>query len=231
MTNFIRKDVNKTTVKVILEPKVMEVASRAIYDGVFLTSSDVNEKHLTSIGFTEENLTKYLQSLVTIRVGLVTQQIRGVRRSHAKNYYVPAGIAQMLVAIGEVEIGSYTIQPEELSDIALANIDWEFVQEFSDTLLRMKKLLSSVKNILVAERSGDASVMALIVSQVDTRDAVLSAHANADEKALHPVKQAFALLAGIKLAQDHLEILYPNEVVVDDYRSALEEAFSNKVNL
>lgn len=230
MTNLIRKAKTTTEVRVKLEPEVMAVAARAIYDGVFLTSRDVNETFLTSIGFEEEALTKYLKTLIRIRAGLVTSQIKGFHRSDAKNLYVPAGIAQILVAIGEVEVGSYQIVLDELSDDELAEIDWKFAQDFSDVLLRMNKLLTSVKNILVPEHSGDADVMALIVAKTDDRDATLAVHANANETGLHPVKQAFALLAGIKLVRDHLEILYPNELVVDDYRSALEEVLSRKTD-
>lgn len=230
MANLIRKATTNTTVKVKLEPEVMEVAARAIYDGVFLTSRDVNESFITSIGFNEDDLSKYLKMLVKIRVGLITSQVRGAQRSDAKNLYVPAGIAQILVAIGEVEVGSYTIVPDELSGDEFAEIDWKFAQNFSDVLLRMRNLLTSVKNILIPERSGDADVMALIVCKSDDRDATLAVHANADVSGLHPVKQAFALLAGIKLVKEHLEILYPNELVVDDYRSALEDVLSKKVD-
>lgn len=230
MANLIRKAKSTTEVKVKLEPEVMTLAARAIYDGVFLTSREVNETYLEEIGFTEASLGKYLKMLVRIRNGLVTSQIKGKERSDAKNLYVPAGIAQMLVAIGEVEIGSYTIVPDELSENELAEIDWKFARDFSDTLLRMARLLTTVKNILIPERSGDADVMALVVSKCNDRDVTLAVHANADANELHPVKQAFALLAGIKLCKDHLEILYPNELVVDDYRSALEEVLREKVN-
>lgn len=230
MTNVIRKAKTTTEVKVKLEPEVMEVAARAIYDGLFLTSREVNESKLIEIGFNESDLAKYLKMLVKIRVGLITGQVKGASRSDAKNLYVPAGIAQILVAIGEVEVGSYTIVPDELSGDEFAEIDWKFAQSFSDTLLRMRQILTSVKNILIPERSGDVDVMALVVSKSDDRDATLAVHANADVNNLHPVKQAFALLAGIKLVKEHLEILYPNELVVDDYRSALEDVFSKKID-
>lgn len=231
MTNsIIRKAKTITEVKVKLEPDVMDVAARAIFDGLFLTSRDVNEAFVESIGFSETSLAKYLKMLVRIRVGLITTQVRGADRTTAKNLYVPAGIAQVLAAIGEVEIGSYNIVPDELSKDELAEIDWKFAQGFSDTLLRMRQILTSVKNILIPERSGDSDVMALIVSKYDDRDTTLAVHANADLNGLHPVKQAFALLAGIKLVKEHLEVLYPNELVVDDYRSALDDVFSKKID-
>lgn len=228
----LRKSLEQTRIEVQLVPNVMNVVAEAIFDGIFLTSNDdVSEERLERIGFTQDSLAKYLRQLVAIRWQLVTQQISAPNRAKAKQLYVPAGVAQMLTMIGNVEIGNYSIKLRALTDAEIGNVNWKEVEDFSDLLLRMKGIVSSVKFILMPKEEGDVSVMSLIVDKCDIRDATLSVHANADEANLHPVKQAFALMAGIKLVnEDRFGIVYPSNLFVDSYRANLRDAFKAKVD-
>lgn len=229
MDTKIQKLKEKVTVKVKLQPEAMEFVALAIYDGVFMTSRDIPEKQLEERGFSQSNLKKYLTTLVQIRQALINDQLKGQQRTEARNLYVPAGVAQMLVSIGEVEVGSYFICPEELSQKELTNIDWSFMRKFSHTLLSMRNLLVSVKEILIPKREGDIDVMSIIVAQASEDSCVLGVHANAND-GIAPIKQALALMAGIKLANDYCEILYPNEYHISDYRSPIYEIFSKKTD-
>lgn len=228
----LRKSITETTIEVQLVPNVMDVVSEAIYDGIFMTSnSNVSEARFEEMGFTQEALSKYLRQLVAIRWQLVTQQITAQNRAKAKQLYVPAGVAQMLTMIGEVEVGNYSIKLRALTDEEIGKVDWKEVEEFSFLLLRMREFVCSAKYILMPKQEGDVSVMSMIIDRCDTRDAEISVHANADETQLHPVKQAFALMAGIKLVnEDRFGIVYPSNLFVDDYRANLVDAFKNKVD-
>ncbi len=228
----LRKSLELTRIEVQLVPNVMDIVAEALYDGVFMTSNqNVSEKRLEEQGFTQESLAKYLRQLVAIRWQLVTQQISAQNRSKARQLYVPAGVAQMVTCIGKIEVGNYSIDLRALTDDEISKVDWKQVEDFSDLLLRMRDMISSRKGILMPKVEGDISVMSLIVDKCDNRDATLSVHANADESGLHPVSQAFALMAGIKLVNEsRFEILYPSNLFVDGYRANLTEAFNTKVD-
>lgn len=227
---FIKRENKYREIKVNFIPEVMDVVAQAIYDGVFQTSNQaINEEYLTKIGFTEDNLKFYLEQLVVIRQALVTNGLKGKERTDARNLYVPAGVAQMLVGLGEVNVGCYHIIPRELTEKELGNIDWKKLKDFSETLIRMDRILAVAKNILIPERSGDVDIMVLCVEEVqDTVTMIV--HANADEKKSHPLKQAYALMAGIKLVNDQMEVCYPSEIPVNDWRSSIYDAFSKKVD-
>ena len=228
---FIKRDNKFREIQVNFVPEVMQVVAQAIYDGVFQTSNqNVNEEYLTRLGFTEEELEWYLSQLVVVRQALVTNGLKGKQRTDARNLYVPAGVAQMLVGLGEVNVGSYHIVPRELTEEELGNINWERLKDFSDTLIRMDRVLAVAKNILVPERSGDVDIMVLCVEEVADDTTRLIAHANANENNSHPLKQAFALMAGIKLVNDQMEVCYPSEIPVNDWRSSIYDAFSTKVD-
>lgn len=217
-------------VEVNFIPEVMNVVAQALYDGIFQTSNqNVSEEYLTKLGFTEQALTTYLNALVKVRQALVTGELTGDKRTAARNLYVPAGVAQMLVGLGEVFVGNYQITPKELGKTEIANIDWKMLKTFSDILIRLDRVLFSSKNILIPERSGDVDVMVLCVEEV-TDTATLIVHANAKEDGLHPLKQAFALMAGIKLAKQAMEVVYPAEIPVNDWRSTIYDTFSKKVD-
>ena len=164
---FIKRENKFREIQVNFVPEVMQVVAQAIYDGVFQTSNqNVNEEYLTRLGFTEEELEWYLSQLVVVRQALVTNGLKGKQRTDARNLYVPAGVAQMLVGLGEVNVGSYHIVPRELTEEELGNINWERLKDFSDTLIRMDRVLAVAKNILVPERSGDVDIMVLCVEKV-----------------------------------------------------------------
>lgn len=228
----LRKSLEQTSIEVQLVPSIMDVVAEAIYDGVFMTSNNsVSEEKFEKIGFTQDSLSKYLRQLVAIRWQLVTQQISAQNRSKAKQLFVPAGVAQMLTMIGNIEVGNYSVKLRALTDEEIRKVDWKEVEDFSNLLLRMKEFVSSAKFILMPKQDGDVSVMSLIIDKCDTRDATLSVHANADESKLHPVKQAFALMAGIKLVnEDRFGIIYPSNLFVDGYRASLKDAFEAKVD-
>ena len=226
--SMIYKQKEKRTIEVNLEPTVMEVVATAIYDGVFMTSQEVSEERLEKVGFTEELLSSYLKDIVLVRQMWVTGQLKPKQRDIARNLYVPAGVAQMLAAIGNVKVGPFEILLAPLSEEAVANINWNDLVDFSDVLVRMSQLLASSKNIINSPLDGDVEVMSLIVTTLTSFDTTLGVHCNSQEP--HPVKQAFALMAGIKLANDQLEILYPAELSVSDYRGALRDALSSKVD-
>lgn len=228
---FIKRENKFREIQVNFVPEVMQVVAQAIYDGVFQTSNqNVNEEYLTRLGFTEEELEWYLSQLVVVRQALVTNGLKGKQRTDARNLYVPAGVAQMLVGLGEVNVGSYHIIPRELTEEELGNINWERLKDFSDTLIRMDRVLAVAKNILVPERGGDVDIMVLCVEEVADDTTRLIAHANANENNSHPLKQAFALMAGIKLVNDQMEVCYPSEIPVNDWRSSIYDAFSTKVD-
>ena len=226
--SMIYKQKEKRTIEVNLEPTVMEVVATAIYDGVFMTSQEVSEERLEKVGFTEELLSSYLKDIVLVRQMWVTGQLKPKQRDIARNLYVPAGVAQMLAAIGNVKVGPFEILLAPLSEEAVANINWNDLVDFSDVLVRMSQLLASSKNIINSPLDGDVEVMSLIVTTLTSFDTTLGVHCNSQEP--HPVKQAFALMAGIKLANDQLEILYPAELSVSDYRGALRDVLSSKVD-
>lgn len=229
---FIRKQINLTTIKVQLQPEVMDVVGAAIYDGVFLTSKTLSEDYLENMGFTQSDLCAYLKSLVYVRWALITDQLNAKERSMAKQLYVPAGVAQMLVAIGKVEVGNYFVELRDLTEEEKASeINWTQLQKFSDVLLQLRQICASVKYILIPKEEGDRDVMCMLIDRVDDRQAEISAHAQADVSALHPVKQAFALMAGLKLVEDErFGILYPIQSRVDGFKDCLIETFSNKVD-
>ena len=227
---LIKRESSKRRITVDFIPEVMTVVSQAIYDGVFQTSNQsVNEEYLTKLGFTEVALEEYLTTLVKVRQGLVTGSLTGANRTIARNLYVPAGVAQMLVGLGEVEVGLYQIVPRELTSEEVSNINWKELQDFSDILIRMERILSVAKNILIPERSGDIDIMVLCVQEVEDR-VTLTLHANADVLKSHPLKQAFALMAGIKLVNDQMDVCYPGEIPITDWRSTIYDAFSKKVD-
>lgn len=228
---FVRKQLKQTTIKVQLEPKVMEVVGAAIYDGVFLTSNQISEDYLAQRGFTQAGLTDYLIQLVSVRWGLVTSQLTAKQRAIAKQLYVPAGVAQMLTCIGNVQVGNYQIELRDLTDQELAAINWTQLQNFSDVLLELERLCASVKYILMPKVEGDRDTMAMMIDRVDARDCEISAHAQADVENLHPVKQAFALMAGLKLVEEErFGILYPIQSRVDGFRTHIYGALSEKVD-
>jgi hypothetical protein len=227
---LIKRNEQITKVEVKFVPEVMEVVAQAIYDACFQTSNQsVNEDYLESIGFTEQSLESYLKTLVIVRQALVTGELKGRERTKARNLYVPAGVAQMLVGLGEVHVGNYIITPGELGKEEVAKINWTQLEKFSATLVRLERIISCSKNILVPDRSGDSDIMVLCVDRLDSTVA-LKVHANASESGLHPLKQAFALMAGIKLVNDLFDVVYPSEIPVNDWRSTIYEAFSKKVD-
>lgn len=229
---FIRKQINQTKIKVQLQPEVMDVVGAAIYDGVFLTSKTLSEDHLENMGFNQLDLCAYLKSLVYVRWGLVTGQLNAKERSIAKQLYVPAGVAQMLVSIGKVEVGHYLIELRDLTEEEkTSEINWAQLQKFSDVLLQLRQVCASVKYILMPKEEGDRDVMSMIIDRVEDSEAEISAHAQADTSALHPVKQAFALMAGLNLLEDErFGILYPIQSRVDGFRDCLIETLRNKVD-
>lgn len=230
MTTIIKRSESIRKIEVAFNPEVMHVVAQAVYDGCFQTSNqNVNEDYLTKLGFTESALETYLKSLVTVRQALVTGQLKGHERTKARNLYVPAGVAQMLVGLGEVQVGHYVITPRELSNVELTNIDWKSLEEFSLILVRMDRIVSSAKNILVPERSGDSDIMVLCVVDING-DTALRVHANAKEDNLHPLKQAYALMAGTKLVKDVMDVVYPAEIPVNDWRSTIYDVFSKKID-
>lgn len=229
---MLRKSLDQTTVEVQLLPNVMDFVAESVYDGVFLSSNNnISEKWFEEMGFTQEALSKYLRNLVYIRWQLVTQQITPQNRSKAKQLFVPGGIAQMLACIGEIEVGNFSVKLRALTDDEIRKVDWKQVEDFSLILLRLRDYISSVKYILVPKIEGDLAVMSLIIDRCDERDATMSVHTNADITGIHPVKQAFALMAGIKLVnEDRFGILYPSNLFVDNFRANLKDAFSSKVD-
>lgn len=229
---FIRKEIKQTTINVQLQPEVMDVVGAAIYDGVFLTSKTLSEDYLEKMGFDQLSLCDYLKSLVYVRWALVCNQLNAKEKSMAKQLYVPAGVAQMLVAIGNVEVGSYFVKLRDLTEEEkTSEINWTQLQKFSDVLLQLRQVCASVKYILIPKEEGDRDVMCMVIDRVENRQAEISAHAQADVSALHPVKQAFALMAGLKLLEDErFGILYPIQSRVDGFRDCIVETFSNKVD-
>lgn len=228
---FVRKDLKTTEIKVQLQPEVMEVVGAAIYDGVFMSSQNLSESYLADKGFTQEALVHYLETLVMVRWGLITNQLDAKERGIAKQLYVPAGVAQMLTHIGNVELGSYLISLRDLTAEEAAGIDWTMLQDFSDVLLGLREVCASVKYILVPKAEGDSDTMSMLIDRVDVRDCEISAHVSSDVNKLHPVKQAFALMAGLKLVnEERFGILYPMQSRVDGYRSCLRDALSTKVD-
>lgn len=228
---FIRKNLQTTEIKVQLQTEVMDVVGAAIYDGVFMSSQNLSEAYLAEHGFTQEALTEYLEALVKVRWGLITNQLDASERAKAKQLYVPAGVAQMLTHIGNVEVGNYLISLRDLTADEKAGIDWTKLQKFSDVLLGLRNICASVKYILVPKAEGDRDTMSMLIDRVDAYDCDISAHASSDINALHPVKQAFALMAGLKLVnEDKFGILYPMQSRVDGFKSCLRDALSTRVD-
>lgn len=213
-----------TQVAVCVNPVVMLEVGKHLFYSFSDGSRSVPWAQFERLGINEETLGRYLHDLVILRVMYINNQVPAHLRNQIAKVQVPAGVSQMIAALGTCTVGVYRYAFEELSIDIINDIEQRFesILTYGENLLAFPHQLRVFGNTLNSHRdNGDVKVMALLVKEPPTRsvdDLVIHEHVLNTESG--PLHQAFAAMAGLSLAQTYVqqfESLYPKRYDVQGW--------------